>query len=166
VMQRLEQPDDLVFGTPSLVESWWRAVMTHPLAYLRHRANVTWQFLAGHNLTLELYHASDPAKAPLAQRRAFQAVVAFHDWLRSTPLFRTGFWLLLAAIVCAFAWRSRSTPSGAFAVAVTASAMIYVMTFSVFGVATDFRYGYWLVLATLAGGVATLAARREPSAPA
>jgi hypothetical protein len=36
----------------------------------------------------------------------------------------------------------------------------------VFGVATDFRYGYWLVLATLAGGVATLAARREPSAAA
>ena len=35
VMQRLERPDDMIFGTPRLIEAWWRAVSTHPLAYLQ-----------------------------------------------------------------------------------------------------------------------------------
>ena len=41
----------------------------------------------------------------------------------------------------------------------TASAIVYVMTFFVIGVASDFRYAYWCVLATLAGGVAAVLAR-------
>jgi hypothetical protein len=166
VMQRLEQPGNAVFGTSRLSESWRRAVAAHPLAYLRHRATFTWTFLAGSNQTLELFHATDPAKTPLAQHRAFQAVVALHDWLKPTPLFRLGFWLIAAAAVCAFGWRSRASPSGAFAIGVTASAIVYVLTFSLFGVAADFRYGYWSVLATLVGGPAALAARRDVSTPA
>jgi hypothetical protein len=34
-----------------------------------------------------------------------------------------------------------------------------VMTFLVVGVASDFRYAYWCVLAALAGGVAAVLAR-------
>jgi hypothetical protein len=40
------------------------------------------------------------------------------------------------------------------------------MTFFVLGVAADFRYAYWCVLATIAGAVAAVLARydsREPS---
>ena len=33
------------------------------------------------------------------------------------------------------------------------SATIYVMSFFVVGVASDFRYGYWAVLAAIAGAV-------------
>jgi hypothetical protein len=50
---------------------------------------------------------------------------------------------------------------GAFAVGVSASAIVYVMTFFAVGVASDFRYAYWCVLATLAGAIAALAARRD-----
>ena len=61
VMARLERKDDTLFGTPRLTEAWRQAVLTHPLAYLRHRAAFTWNFLTGSNLTLELYHADDLA---------------------------------------------------------------------------------------------------------
>jgi hypothetical protein len=44
---------------------------------------------------------------------------------------------------------------------VTASAVVYVMTFFVLGVAADFRYAYWCVLATIAGAVAAVLARYE-----
>ena len=58
------------------------------------------------------------------------------------------------------------TPAGVNGV--SASAIVYVTTFLAVGVAADFRYGYWCVLATLAGAVAApLAhcARRTAPAP-
>jgi len=48
-----------------------------------------------------------------------------------------------------------------FAVSVTASGVVYVMTFFAVGVAADFRYAYWCVLAALAGAVAAVLARYE-----
>jgi hypothetical protein len=164
VMARLEHADDRIFGTPRLVEAWMRAVRAHPLAYLRHRATFMTHFLAGPTLTLELYHASDPAFTPLARNRLFHAALAIHAALKPTPLFRLGFWLLLAAAIGALAWSRRATPSGAFALAVSASACLYVGSFFILGVAADFRYGYWCVLATLAAAPAAVAARRDPAA--
>ena len=53
----------------------------------------------------------------------------------------------------------RDTPAGAFALGICGSAIVYIMTFLTVGVATDFRYAYWGVLAGLNGAVA-IAARR------
>jgi hypothetical protein len=158
VMQRLERPDDVIFGTPRLVEAWRRAVLAHPLAYLEHRATFMWQFLARSNLVLPVWDWVSPA-AGYGQSPYFRPLVALHDALQPTLLFRPGLWLVLAVAVGAFAWRTRGTPAGAFAVAVTASAVVYVMTFFAVGVAADFRYAYWCVLAALAGGVAAVLAR-------
>ena len=158
VMQRLEQASDPVFGTPRLVAAWQRAVAAHPLAYLRHRATFMWQFLGRSNLVLPVW---DWAKAGATYGKSpyFEPLIALHDALQPTWLFRPGLWLVLAVAVLAFAWRTRATPAGAFAVAVTASAVVYVGTFFAVGVAADFRYAYWCVLATLAGAVAAVLAR-------
>jgi hypothetical protein len=51
----------------------------------------------------------------------------------------------------ALAWRRRDTPEGAFTIAACGSASLYVLTFFSVGVASDFRYGYWAVLASIAG---------------
>ena len=67
----------------------------------------------------------------------------------------------ITAAVLGLTWRARATPAGAFAVGVTASAVVYVLTFFAVGVAADFRYAYWCVLATLAGAVAAVMARRS-----
>ena len=163
VMQRLESKDDVIFGTPRLTQAWARAVAAHPLAYLQHRATVMWHFLADSNLTLELYHVNDPAQTPLAQNRFFKSLLTLHDALKPTVLFRMGFWLILAMAVCAFAWPARATAAGAFTVGVTASAIAYVMSYFALGVAADFRYGYWCVLASLSGAVTAFIARRHPA---
>jgi len=162
VMQRLERPDDVIFGTPRLAQAWRQAVIAHPLAYLRHRLTFFWTFLASPNaMTLELYHAHDRTRTPLADNRLFQAVVALHDALKPTILFRPGFWLALAAMIGALAWPARATPSGAFVIGTTASATVYVLSFLPFGVAADFRYAYWCVLAALAAAVVLFAAYIE-----
>jgi hypothetical protein len=162
-MQRLERKDDVIFGTPRLTGAWARAVAGHPLAYLAHRATFMGTLLFRPILTLELYHANDPAKTPLAQSRYFKSVLALHDAVKSSVLFRIGFWLILAIVTFAFAWPARATAAGAFAIGVTASAIVYVMTFFAVGVAAEFRYGYWCVLATVAGAVTAFIAQRRPA---
>jgi hypothetical protein len=167
VMQRLESSDDIIFGTPRLTAAWWRAVTTHPLAYLAHRASFMRTFLGRSNLTLELYNLDQPGFTPLTRNPRFRTVLALHEALKPTVLFRLGFWLILAAAIGAVAWRARATPAGAFAIGATGSAIIYVMTFFVVGVASDFRYGYWCVLASLVGAAGVLTqARRRPATPA
>ena len=82
-----------------------------------------------------------------------------HDWAAGTlSLSIQNFAALLREIAREIV---RATPSGALAVGVTASAVIYVMTFFALGVATDFRYGYWCVLASLAGIAAAAVAYQE-----
>ena len=167
VMKRLEQPDDLIFGTPRLTAAWQHAVTAHPLAYLEHRLTFFWTFLANPNaLTLQLLGADDPKWTQLARNKTFQAAVALHDSLRTTFLFRPWFWLVLAAIPFILAAPARRTPSGAFAIGVAGSGILYVLTYLPLGVASDFRYAYWCVLAALASSVALSLAYRERSAPA
>ena len=51
VMKRIEG-EEKIFGTSALSEAWRRAVMNHPIAYLRHRATFMATFLGGANLTM------------------------------------------------------------------------------------------------------------------
>jgi hypothetical protein len=163
VMQRLEAKDDLIFGTPRLVEAWRRAVIAHPLAYLQHRATFMWQFLARSNVVLPVWDWQEP-DAVYGKSRHFQPLLALHNAWQHTLLFRPGLWLLLAMAVCGLAWPARATPAGAFAVGATASGIAYVLTFFVLGVASDFRYAYWCVLAALAAAPAACVAWRRRSA--
>jgi hypothetical protein len=152
VMHRLE--NDKIFGTPVITDAWLHTVAHHPLAYLEHRAAFMWNFLANENLTMWTADIDHPSKMVFADRPAFNALVTIHNNLKPTPLFRAGFWLLICIAVCAFAWRRRNTPSGSFAIGVCGSATVYMLTFFAVGVASDFRYAYWAVLASIAGAVA------------
>jgi hypothetical protein len=151
VMRKLEREQKL-FGTPVITEAWARAVARHPLAYLSHRAAFMWNFLGGSNLTMWVADVEHPAQTVFPDRPAFVALVLLHDRLKSTPLFRTGAWLLVCIAVCGLGWRRRETPEGAFAVGVCGSATVYVLCYFAVGVASDFRYGYWAVIAGIAGG--------------
>ena len=164
VMARLE--GDKIFGSPVLTQAWTSAILNHPLAYLRHRATFMWTFLVGSNLTMWTLDLDDTSKIAFADNPRFMALKSLHDALKPTPLFRAGSWLLLNLIVCLFAWRRRHTPAGAFAMGICGSAVIYVMTFFVVGVASDFRYALWAVLAGLAGAVAVAQQKDDVSCPA
>lgn len=53
--------------------------------------------------------------------------------------------------------REPDTPAGAFTFAVAGSAVLYVLTYAIVGVAADFRYAYWAVPAALTSGAAVIA---------
>lgn len=158
VMDRLEKQEKL-FGTPAISRAWLNAVTRHPVAYLQHRAAFTWHFLTGNNLTMWTHNIEEPDKPILDGRPAIVAVMAMDAAFKPTPLFRTGSWLLVCIAAGALAWRRRDRPAGAFAVAVGASGAVFALSYFAFGVASDFRYGYWAVLAGLSGAVAALTPR-------
>jgi hypothetical protein len=164
VMKRLE--DDKIFGTPAIPAAWTQALLKHPFAYLEHRADVFWTFLAGSNLTLWTINIENPMRPLFQQRRGFAALTAVHDALKPTPLFRTGFWLLLDVILFTLAWQRRTTPEGTFVLGVCGAAIIYVGTFFGCGVAADFRYGLLAVVAALGALPVLITAWRADSAPA
>ena len=151
VMDRLEN-ELRIFGTPALASAWREALLSHPIAYLQHRAAFMDTFLLGENFTIWTQDLNDAGRLALPDNRGFAALVSVNDWLKPTLLFRVALWLALCAVVCGVAWRRRETPAGAFAFAVAGSGVVYVLTFALVGVSADFRYGYWAVLAALAGG--------------
>jgi hypothetical protein len=164
VMRKVEREEKL-FGTPAITEAWAHAVMRHPLAYLRHRAALMWNFLGGNNMTMWLADVEHPTQTVFPDRPAFATLVWLHDLLKPTPLFRAGSWLLVCIVVCGFVWRRRRTPEGAFALGVCGSAAVYVLSLFVVGVASDFRYAYWAVIAGIVGGAIAASGRPEARAP-
>ena len=160
VMHKIETEEKL-FGTPVITKAWAGAVARHPIAYLEHRASFMWNFLGGSNLTMWVANIEKPDETVFPERSAFAVLMAVHDVLKPTVLFRAGFWLLACLLMTALAWRRRHTPEGAFALAACGSASLYVLTFFSVGVASDFRYGYWAVLASIVGLPALLSPVRS-----
>jgi hypothetical protein len=160
VMKKLDA--EKVFGSPALRDAWLRALAHHPLAYLKHRAAVTGNFLFGRTLTMFTTDIAHPDQTVFADNAWFMALKSLHDRLVPTPLFRAGAWLLLCILWCVVGWRRRATPSGAFLVGACGSAVVYMATFIPVGVAGDFRYALWAVLAGLAG-VVVIAVRDRAS---
>jgi hypothetical protein len=154
VMRKVEREKGL-FGTSAISRAWLTAILRHPVAWLQHRSAFTWNFLAGDNLAMWTADIENPGKLVFADRAAFNALRAANDALKPTPLFRAGFWLLCCIVLCGIA-RGRAPRNAAFVFGACGSASIYVLTFYGVGVASDYRYAYWAVLAAIAGAVVLL----------
>lgn len=159
VMRRVEHEKGL-FGTSAIPKAWLSAILRHPVAYLQHRSAFMWNFLAGDNLTMWTVDVENPTQDVFSNRTAFHALRWAHDVLKPTPFFRAGFWLLACIVLCGIGCY-RTPREAAFVLGVCGSAAIYVLTFYVVGVASDYRYGYWAVLATIAAGVVLLPDRAK-----
>jgi hypothetical protein len=160
VMGKIEREQHL-FGTSAIPKAWLQAVLRHPLAYMQHRLDFMWNFLAGDNLTMWLADVDHPMRQVLPGRRPFATLVSIHDALKATPVFRVGPWLLACFVLCWFGWRRSDTGEGALMLGVCGSAAVYVLSFLFVGVASDFRYGYWAVLASIVGAVAGISGSRS-----
>ncbi|MEZ5764423.1 MAG: hypothetical protein R3D69_09335 [Xanthobacteraceae bacterium] len=164
VMARLEHELHL-FGTPALTRAWADAIVRHPLAYLQHRLSFFRTFLLDPQLVMWTTDLDNPSQTVFADRPAFMALKRMHDVLQPTPLFRMGTWLAAALAVFALGWRRRQSADGAFVLAASGSAVLYVLSYLPLGVASEFRYIYWAVVATAAGALVLFAPRRAPADP-
>lgn len=163
VMGKIEH-ETALFGTPALTRAWIKAITSNPVSHLKHRLSFFWRFIARQNLGMWTEDIERPGHHVFEDRPAFNALRTVHDALQSTPLFRIWFWLALNVLACLLVWRRRDTPNGAFVIGVCGSAILYVMSFLPLGVAAEFRYGYWAVLAGTAGMIVALLPKVERAA--
>ena len=124
------------------------------------------RFLSRDVLLIPVLDLNEPSRRMHVTNPLFTAMVAVQNVLQPIWLLSLGFWLAVAILVCALAWPLRATPAGAFAFGATGSGVVYLLSFLPFGVASDFRYGYWCVLASLVGAVAVAAGRRSMASAA
>src|SRR5262245_1819079 len=149
---RLE-PDG-VFGAPELVEAWARSVTSHPLAYAYHRLGYFWAFLTTPHSAIYLQGIGKGVPMyPLNPQ--FMWLYDTTDALKETSIFRPLTWVAVVLATLLLGWRYRSVPAGSCAVAMSCSAIAYIGTFLLVGVASDYRYVYWVVLAGLSYAVMT-----------
>ena len=140
-----------LFGSPALVSAWLHGIANHPLDYLRHRVAFMTVLLADAEFTMGTPDVLGSRTTPLRDGIRLIMFKKLPEFLTHTPLSRGGFWLLLDAVFCVFVLSRRNAPAAAFVLGVCGSAVVYTGSFLFVGVATDFRYHYWAVLAGLTG---------------
>lgn len=158
VMDKLE--DQKIFGYPAMIDAWKKAILANPLAYLEHRFAHFSAFLVEPSSTFALHALEDPERPMFTDHALLDGLGRIDAAVNQTVFFRLIFWVLAALAVFAAAWRARANREGAYALAVTGSAIVYMATYLPVGVASAYRYGYWAVLASMTGAVLTLIARR------
>ena len=161
-MRKIERENGL-FGTSANSRAWLTAILRHSIAYLPHPLGLHVKFSRRRQSgdVDRQYRASDADIFP--DRAPFGAMRSANDALKPTPLLRTGFWLLVCIVLCGIGW-GRAPRDAAFAFAACGSATVYVLTFYGVGVATDFRNGYWAVLAAMAGVFVLLSGEGDKAA--
>jgi hypothetical protein len=150
VMEKVEHEQKL-FGTPALSRAWLDGILNHPAAYIEHRLVFAGTFLFGSHLGMWTVDIENPPRSVFADRLAFTTLRKLHDALQGTPVFQMVTWLVACIVLCVVAWRARATPDGAFTLATCGSGVLYVLSYLPLGVACEFRYVYWTVLASAAG---------------
>jgi hypothetical protein len=143
-----------IWGAERMRDAWLGTMAHDPGDYVAHRLTFTNQIFRwlGPIPIDDAFLESEMPDARWAHRPGpiFRFYEEICNALSKTPLFRPYFWLLAslgAAIAAGFA---APAPQRRFAGALSASAIIYWLTYIPFGVASDFRYSYWSIVATLA----------------
>jgi hypothetical protein len=156
------------WGTPVLTQAWVGAILAHPGAYLLHRMAYMNELLRwlGPIPEQDSFMESEMqdvryAHFPGGLFRAFERTT---NALAASPLFRPYFWLILSLVLCALGYCATPSPSVAIARALSLSGALYLLTYAVVGVGSDFRYAYWTIVSVLLAAMAlTGATWRRPA---
>lgn len=155
------------WGARLMRDAWLRAILAHPFAYAEHRLAFTNQILRwrgpipAHDAFME--SEMTDVRWRHQSNMLFRAYDATCQFLANTPLFRPYFWLLLSLCTLGASWSATDSQQRRFASGLSASAAIYILTYIPFGVASDFRYSYYSIVATLAAIAALTACQiRDP----
>lgn len=142
-----------------LRDAWLRAIATHPIAYARHR-------IAHWNSEMRFWMpATMPGTGPLARSEPNRLglvspdkrVIGFEKAGYTLAISAAGapiLWFAIALGVLYCSWPARDG-AGGVAVTLALSAVLTELAFGVVGVASDYRYHCW---GMLAAGLAMLAA--------
>jgi len=130
-----------------LWRAWRHAVMGHPMAYLRHRAGVLETMF---QLRGDVFYPFEQGIPPndldlhFPRRAVYLTVISFLEQTTGV-FFRSWPFLITALGVICWGWSRRTWAP----VVVCASGVAYVFPYAVVSSGSDFRYVWWLIVATL-----------------
>jgi len=151
VFQRMV--DSGLWDSSGLWRSWFAAVDAAPMAYLHHRASHFLAFMTdGSQYVFHQGNSRAEASQHLEQNFGFRIARNYVFGAARLGIFRPIFWLILGCL-CLVSAPLCPPPSRRLVAALGLSSVVYLGTYFFVGVASDFRYAYWAILAT---GVATI----------
>lgn len=145
-------PGTKLFGSPRLRDAWVAALAEHPLAYARHRLAFFWALMTGRNMVVFDQRKSGQWRFLVARSTAYYRFETTVLWLHErTPLFRGLTWLILAVLVGIAGVKASDGRAKAAILALSSSGIVYTLTYTLFGVAAEYRYVYWTAMSSLLG---------------
>jgi hypothetical protein len=160
-IDRDDPPGTKLFGSQRLVDAWFQAVRTHPLAYVRHRLAFFEALLTWPNMVVFDQSRSGQYRFWFIKSTGYSYFETAMLWLNAnTPLFRGLTWLLLGLGAGLAGLRLPNGQAKAAALTLASSGTIYTLTYLLFGVAAEYRYVYWTALSSLVA-VVVLAVKAE-----
>jgi hypothetical protein len=149
----------------ALSDSWKRAILAHPRAYLAHRWLVFRELLRLGTRKIELSTgiSRNPLGVPLTRSEAGSATVELLRALPKFPFYATWFYALLECALLgigAFDFFKRGRP---LCLCLSLSGLLYLATFFLATGAPDFRYSVWTILTTLLAACSIAGVERWPA---
>lgn len=143
-----------LWGTERLRERWIDAIVDHPWAYLRHRADHLWTFSVVTGRYGFYYDYVDGRLDWKPNRNVvmdgYDAVINVTD---TWPFMRPVFWQLASvALLGLVLWRRRAGRSGDFDPLIAAAMLgnlAFYAQWGLIGVSDEFRYSYTVVTACI-----------------
>ncbi|MBD8166115.1 hypothetical protein K6L24_13145 [Erwinia persicina] len=134
----------------SLMRNWLGAMLHQPRAYLYHRyenyMNLLWQ----PGGILEERTAKNSLGFDFEKTVVFSVLQEITGALQKTYLFKPGFWLIASLIFSLYGLLTRKGEVRNLIIALNTSSFLYLFAYFFVGVASDFRYAYWSIIATSA----------------
>jgi hypothetical protein len=152
-------------GLRDLASSWRHAVLANPIAYLAHRVVVMEAVLgfgvsdASRSIWIP-FSVANPYGLNYAYNGVAAAIGTSVSIAAAMGLYNGMPWLALAiGIAAAALWRQGRAYLAETSLAL--SALLYALAYLVVGIASDYRYIYWTVLASAVAGASILARDRR-----
>lgn len=147
VLQGLSKQN--LFRSNALTAAWLSSILNNPLAYLEARLNFFGTFMIARRSIPVLTHSDSNTASgwDFRNTHAIKAAYDFADPFTNGALFMPLTWLVLASLVFFVAVFSKRLNTGLrrYICCISASGVVWLLTYLNFGVAYDFRYAFWTV---------------------
>jgi hypothetical protein len=139
-------------------DMWLKAIMHHPLAYAEHRLahfNSALGFIEPRHHNDERVRKAYKFDQPL-RVAPFTQTEKILDYVEFNPLTAPVFAFVLGLVLLSMVYASKPSPLDKAVLCLLLSGMFYMLGYLVVGVASDYRYQFWPMLAIFAAFVMCL----------
>lgn len=134
----------------SLMKKWIGAIYHEPVAYLKHRYENYMKLLWHPNSVLDDQTTENSLGFKYEKTGMFRALQVTTELFKNTIIFQPGFWLIASFLFSLYGLFTRKSFARDVFLALNISSFLYLLGYFFVGVASDYRYAYWSILATSA----------------